>query len=142
MQDIKFVTTSLRLHLKLVTDLSPQRYAMVCSRPYASHAVSVVNRFIGKLGKRHWQAMKWILQHRKSIDIGLTYEIGAGTSCNMLDFFNSNFVSNLDYKRSQMEYVCTLLRFSISWKTFLQSIITLSITELECTIMPEAVEEA
>jgi hypothetical protein len=35
---------------------------LVCIRPDASHAVSVVC-----LGKVHWQAMKWILRYLQSV---------------------------------------------------------------------------
>ena len=35
-------------------------YAMVCSRPDLSHALSVVSRFMANPGKEHWNAVKWI----------------------------------------------------------------------------------
>lgn len=36
-------------------------YAMVCTRPDITHAVGVVSRFLSKLGKEHWNAVKLIL---------------------------------------------------------------------------------
>ncbi|MCI97000.1 vacuolar protein sorting-associated protein 33, partial [Trifolium medium] len=35
-------------------------YAMVCTRPDISQAVSVVSRFMANPGKAHWEAVKWI----------------------------------------------------------------------------------
>lgn len=35
-------------------------YSMVCTRPDLSHAVSLVSRYLGKPGKQHWEAVKWI----------------------------------------------------------------------------------
>jgi len=44
-------------------------YAMVCTRPDLSHAMSVVSHYMHNLGKDHWVAMKWILRYVKgSID--------------------------------------------------------------------------
>ena len=33
-------------------------YAMVCTHPDISRAVSVVNKYMTNLGKEHWQAVK------------------------------------------------------------------------------------
>ena len=35
-------------------------YAMVCTRPNISHAVSVVSRYMANPRKAHWHAVKWI----------------------------------------------------------------------------------
>ena len=35
-------------------------YAMVCTRPYISHAIGVVSIFLANPGKAHWEAVKWI----------------------------------------------------------------------------------
>jgi len=44
-------------------------YAMVRTRPYLSHAVSVVTRYMHNPGRDHREAMKWILRYVKgSID--------------------------------------------------------------------------
>lgn len=36
-------------------------YAMVCTRPDISQAVSIVSRFMANPRKAHWEAVKWIL---------------------------------------------------------------------------------
>ena len=78
MLDARPVKTPLAAHFRLSTDLSPQTdedkkymshvpyasavgsimYAMVCTRPDISHAVSVVSRYIDRPGKGHLQAVK------------------------------------------------------------------------------------
>jgi len=77
MLDAKPVKTTLASHFQLSTDLSPQTdeekymshvpfasavgsimYAMVCTRPDISHAVSVVSQYMERPGKGCWQAVK------------------------------------------------------------------------------------
>ena len=38
-------------------------YAMVCSRPDLSHALSVVSRYMANPGKEHWNAVQWIFRY-------------------------------------------------------------------------------
>ena len=40
-------------------------YAMVCTRLDIAHAVGVVSRFMIRLGKQHWEVVKWILRYLK-----------------------------------------------------------------------------
>lgn len=40
-------------------------YLMVCTRPGIAHAVSVVSRYLSCPGKKHWEAVKWILLYLK-----------------------------------------------------------------------------
>ena len=78
MLDAKPVKTPLAAHFQLSADLSPQTdeeekyishvpyatavgsimYAMVCTRPDISHAVSVISQYMDRPGKGHWQAVK------------------------------------------------------------------------------------
>ena len=80
MWDSKPVATPLAAHFKLSSSLAPKTieeesymakvpyssavgslmYAMVCTRPDISHAVSVVGRYMANPGKAHWHAIKWI----------------------------------------------------------------------------------
>jgi hypothetical protein len=38
-------------------------YAMVCSRPNLSHALSVVGRLMANPGKEHWRVVQWIFRY-------------------------------------------------------------------------------
>lgn len=83
MKDAKLVSTPLAARFKLSAAQSPQTeeeerymtqvpyssvvssimYAMVCTHPDISQAVSVVSRYMAYPGKAHWQVVKWILRH-------------------------------------------------------------------------------
>ena len=41
-------------------------YAMLCTRPDISHAVSVVSRYQSNPGPEHWSAVKHILRYLKN----------------------------------------------------------------------------
>lgn len=50
-------------------------YLMVCTRPDITYAVSVVSRYLANPGKKHWEAMKWILKYLwGTANVGLVYE--------------------------------------------------------------------
>ncbi|XP_071939841.1 secreted RxLR effector protein 161-like [Coffea arabica] len=116
-------------------------YAMVCTRPDISHAVRVVSRYMHDPGKEHWQAVKWILRYIQStVDIGLIFE--QDDSQHVVGFCNSDYASDLDKCRSTTGYIFMLVKASVSWKSTLQSMVALSITEAEYMAITEAVKEA
>ena len=83
MNEAKPVSTSLGSYFKLSKEQSPKieeerghmrkvpyvstigslMYAMVCTRPDIANAVGVVSRFTSRLGKQHWEVVKWILRY-------------------------------------------------------------------------------
>ncbi|GKV31446.1 hypothetical protein SLEP1_g40131 [Rubroshorea leprosula] len=163
LHEAKAVTTPLGAHFKLSSNLSPETeeekkfmahvpyasaigslmYAMVCTRPDISHAVSVVSRYMANLGKEHWETMKWILRYlRGTIDVGLVYDRSANPNGNVVRFVDSDFASDLEKRRSTTRYVFTLSGCAISWKATLQSTIALSRTEAKYMAITEAVKEA
>ena len=38
-------------------------YDMMCTRPYISHAVGFVSKYMNNLGKEYWRAVQWILRY-------------------------------------------------------------------------------
>ena len=44
-------------------------HAMVCTRLDIAHAVEVVSRYMSRLGKQHWEVVKWILRYLKGLSI-------------------------------------------------------------------------
>ena len=48
-----------------VSTIGSLMYAMVCTRPDIANAVGVVSRFTSRLGKQHWEVVKWILRYLK-----------------------------------------------------------------------------
>jgi len=149
MQNVKPVSTPLAAHFKLSSALSPQSteeeeemshvpyasavgsimYAMVCTSPVISQAVSIVSRYMGNTGKMHWQVVKWILRYsRGTKDIGLVFHKNHNTCSNIVGYVDSDYAGDLDKRRSQTGYVFMLFGSAISWKTTLQSTIALSTT--------------
>jgi len=43
------------------SEISSLMYVMVCIRPYIAHAVIILSKFMSKLGKEHWIAVKRVL---------------------------------------------------------------------------------
>jgi ATP-binding cassette subfamily B (MDR/TAP) protein 1 len=43
--------------------VSSLMYAMVCTRPDLSHALSVVSGFMANPGKEHWRVVQWIFRY-------------------------------------------------------------------------------
>lgn len=118
-------------------------YAMVCTRLDISHAVSVVSRYMGKPGRGHWQAVKWILRYLGgTAELGLVYGRRAESSGSVVGFVDSDFLGDLDRKRSLTGYTFTLCGSAISWRAVLQSVVALSTTEAEYMAAIEAVKEA
>lgn len=119
-------------------------YTMVCTRPDIAHAVSVVSRYMGNLGKDHWNALKWVLRYLKgSADCGILFRRIKGFSGEALTgYIDSDYAANLDNIRSQSGYIFNLFESAVSWRSFLQSVVVLSTTEAEYMAMTEAVKEA
>ena len=115
-------------------------YAMVCTRPNISQAVSMVSRYMQNSSKDHWLTVKWILRYLYGIvDVGLLFKKNCGQQC--VVHCDSDFAGDLDKRRSTTGYVFTLGGGLVSWRSILQLTITLSITEAEYMAVTEAVKE-
>ena len=163
MQKAKPVTTPLASHFRLSASLSPQTkeeedqmvqvpyssavgsimYAMVCTRPDISQAVSVVSRYMAHPGKVHWQAVKWILRYlRGTTDVGLVFDRNCGTGTSVIGFVDSDYAGDLDKRKFLTGYVFTLSSSAINWRATLQLTVALSTTEAEYMAAAEAANEA
>ncbi|KAF2302353.1 hypothetical protein GH714_034559 [Hevea brasiliensis] len=125
MNNAKPVTVSFAAHFKLSANMSPKTdeemehmsnvlyssavgsimYAMLCTQPDISHAVSV-----------------------GTTDVGLTFD-RAKMSDSVVGYVDSDFAGDLDKSRSLTGYLFTLSKSAISWKATLQAIVALSTTE-------------
>lgn len=160
MQDAKSVTTPLAPHFRLSGKQSPTTaeekalmekvpyasavgslmYAMVCTRPDISQAVSVVSRFMANPGKAHWEAVKWILRYLKGTgNTGLCF---GGDTCRVNGFVDSDYAGDLDRRRSTTGYVFSIHGAPVSWRSMLQATVALSTTEAEYMALAEGVKEA
>ena len=62
-------------HVPYASAVGNLMYAMMCTRPDLSQAISMVSRYMYDPGKGHWEAVKWILQYIKgTIDIDLIFK--------------------------------------------------------------------
>ncbi|KAH9752071.1 hypothetical protein KPL71_014550 [Citrus sinensis] len=103
-------------------------YAMVCTRPDISQAVSMVSRYMHNPGKNQWLALKWILRYLyRTVNVGLLFKKDCGQQC--VGYCDSDFAGDLDKRRSTTGYVFTLGGGPVSWRSILQSSIALSIME-------------
>ena len=81
-------------------------YAMLCTRPDVSNALSVTSRYQSDLGMGHWVVVKNILKYlRRTKDVFLIYGDG-----DLIDsgYTDANFQSDRDDSKSQSRYVFTL----------------------------------
>ena len=82
----------------------------------------VVSRYRHDPGKRHWQAVKLVLQYLlKTVGVGLVIEQDG--TCNQLaiGFVDSNCASDLNKRQSTTSYLLTLSRAPVSWKSTKQN---------------------
>ncbi|KAG8501848.1 hypothetical protein CXB51_004653 [Gossypium anomalum] len=160
MRSAKPVSTPLAAHFRLSSTLSPQSddeieymshvpyssavgslmYAMVCSRPDLSYAVSAVSRYMANPSKEHWKAVQWILRYlRGTTDVCLQF---GRTEDGVIGYVDADFAGDLDRRRSLTGYVFTIGGCAISWKATLQTTVALSTTEAEYMAITEACKKA
>ncbi|KAG8473056.1 hypothetical protein CXB51_034969 [Gossypium anomalum] len=159
-ESAKPVSTPLAAHFRLSSALSSQSddeieymsyvpyssavgslmYAMVCSRPDLSYAVSAVSRYMANPGKEHWKAVQWLLRYlRGTTDVCLQF---GRTRDGVIRYVDANFAGDLNRRRSLTGYVFTIESCATSWKATLQTIVALSTTEAEYMAITEACKEA
>lgn len=118
-------------------------YCMVCSRPDLAYPMSVVSRYMSNPGRPHWEACKWIVRYVKgTFSKGLLYTKTDEEGEILTGFVDSDYVADLDKRRSLSGYIFTLFGNVISWRSNLQSVVALSSTEAEYIALAESVKEA
>ncbi|KAL1219429.1 Retrovirus-related Pol polyprotein from transposon TNT 1-94 [Cardamine amara subsp. amara] len=83
-------------------------YAMVCTRPDLAQAVSQVSKYMSNPGRKHWEAVKWILRYlRGTANYDLMF---GGEDCKdkAIGFVDSDYGGDLDNRKSTTWYVFTL----------------------------------
>nr|GFC47147.1 retrovirus-related Pol polyprotein from transposon TNT 1-94 [Tanacetum cinerariifolium] len=72
-------------------------YLMVCTRPDIAYAVSIVSKYLANLGKKHWEAVKWILKYlRGTANVGLIYGTNRGNHKDVIGFVDSDYAKYPD----------------------------------------------
>jgi hypothetical protein len=88
-------------------------YAMVCTRPYISHAVGFVSRYLNNPGKEHWEAVKWILRClRDTATHALCF---GGSDIFLQGYVDSDMEGDKDSRRSTTGSVFTIGGTKVSW---------------------------
>jgi hypothetical protein len=146
MHDSNPVSTPIALHFKLSSDQCPAKdedlkymskvpyysvvgsliYAMVCSRPDLSYAMSLVSIYMTNPGRTHWEAVKWIFKclcgtPNACLQFGKIKE-------GFIGYVDLDYGEDLDKVRSLSGYVFTDGRCAVSWRACLQPIVALSTT--------------
>ena len=108
-------------------------YAMICTRPDVSYALSMTSRFQSDLSECHWIAVKNILKYlRRTKDIFLIYG-GQEGELVISGYTDAGFQSDLDEFRSQSGFVFCLNGGAVSWRSSKQDTVAYSTTEAEYT---------
>ena len=149
MHDAKSVSTPIASHFKLSSTQCPTTdddleymsrvpyssavgslmYAMVCSRPDLSYAMSLVSRYMANPGKEHWNAVQWIFRYLRGTS-NACLKFGK-TDEGLVGYVDSDFAADFDKRRSLTGYVFTLVGCVVSWRATLQSVVAQSTIEAE-----------
>ena len=90
------------------------KYAMLCTRPDVSLAVSLVGKYQSNPGKENWTAVKNILKYlKRTKDMFLIY--GGDKELVVKDYVDASFDTDLDDSKSQTGYIFVLNGGALSW---------------------------
>ena len=85
-------------------------YAMICTRPDVSYALSMTSRYQANPGEGHWIAVKNILKYlRRTKDVFLVY--GGEEELSIKGYTDASFQTDKDDSRSQSGFVFRLKKF-------------------------------
>lgn len=105
-------------------------YVILCTHPNISQSVNLVSRYMTNTWNKHWKIIKWIVRYLKGdSDVGLAFL--KSDDILVFSYVYSKYAEDLDRIRSINEYIFILIVSVISYKSTLQSIVTLSIIEVE-----------
>ena len=152
MQESKSVNAPIPIVIKLYVDQCPKTqeeqedlprvpyasavgslmYAMVCNRPDIAHAVGVLNRYMSKLGKENWTAVKRVFRYLCGTTYYAIFYQGRPEPdivINVHGFTDVDWVGDIDRKISTRGYVFNLFGGDISLMRKRQVVVALSSTE-------------
>ncbi|KAK8713625.1 hypothetical protein V6N13_148837 [Hibiscus sabdariffa] len=116
-------------------------YAMICTRPDLSYALSMTSRYQANPGEGHWIAVKNIMKYlRRTKDVFLVY--GGEEELRIKGYTDASFQTDKDNSRSQSGFVFCLNGGVVSWKSSKMDTVADSTTEAEYIAASEAAKEA
>lgn len=92
-EDVKYMSK-----VSYPSAISSLMYAMVCSRPELSHALSVVSRYMANPGKKHWKAVQWIFRYPRGTS-NTCLQFGK-SKIGLVGYVDSDYAGDLDKRRS------------------------------------------
>ena len=117
-------------------------YAMICTRPDVSYALSMTSRYLSNPGEAHWIAVKTILKYlRRTKDAFLVFG-GIEEDLAVKGYTDASFLTDKDDFKSQSGFVFMLNGGAICWKSSKQCTTADSTTEAEYIAASDATKEA
>ncbi|KAI3777237.1 hypothetical protein L1987_47035 [Smallanthus sonchifolius] len=117
-------------------------YAMLCTRPNVSYALSMTSRFQQSPGIAHWTAVKNIPRYLRRTKYMFLIFGGVKEELTVRCYTDASFQTDRDDSRSQSGFVFTLNGGAVSWKSSKQSVVADSTTESEHIATSDAAKEA
>ena len=112
---------------------------MLCTRLDICYSIDMVTRYQSNPRSKHWQAVKHILKYlRRTRDYMLVY---CSEDLIPISYTDSDFQSDLDFRKSTSGCVFTLGGGAISWRSIKQSCIVDPTMEAEYVPACEAAKE-
>ena len=102
-------------HVPYASAVGSLMYAIVCTRPDLSQAISMVSRYMYDPGKGHWEAVKWIIRYIKgAMNVGLELKKDVTGKPECIEYVDSDYAGE-DLDKRQSTYVFTLSQVPVSW---------------------------
>jgi hypothetical protein len=114
-------------------------YAMICTRPDVSYALSVASRYQDDPGESHWTLVKNILKYLRTKDVFLVY--GGEEELVVNGYTDASFQTDMDDSQSQSGFVFIINGGAVSWKSSKQETVTDSTVETEYIAASRAAKE-
>ena len=96
-------------------------YAMMCTRPDLSYALSMTSRYQANPGECHWIAVKNILKYlRRTKNLFLVF--GGDSELGVKGYTDASFQTDRDDLKSQSGYIFVINGGAVSWKSSKQTV--------------------
>ena len=121
-------------HVPYESAVSSLMYTMVCTRLDIAHAVGVLSKFMSKPRNEHWRAVKRVFKYfHGTSDYGLCYQGRPRLDkvLDICDFVDVDWARDLDQRRFTSGYVFNLFGGAVKYMSNRESIVVLSIIEVE-----------
>ena len=114
-------------------------YALLCTRLDITFVMSVTSRYQSNLDEEHWIAVKNILKYlRRTKNLFLIF---GGEDLQVQGYIDADFRSDIDDRKSILDFIFLYNGGAVSWKSSKQLIIVDFTMEIEYITTSEADKE-